>query len=634
MWRRAPAEVHSGTREVAMLLFSLFLACSTGDDSGKDADTADTGAAAADSDGDGVADAADCAPDNADIYPGHYEIPYNGVDEDCDGTDVTDVDQDGHIGAGGGGPDCDDSNPDIHPDHVEICYDLLDNDCDGWEGGEDCDGDGFPIGRDCWDDESEEYPNEGGLTPEQVNPDAVEVWYDGTDADCLGDNDWDQDHDGQEATIHAGGDCDDLDVEVNTGMDEVWNEKDDDCDTVVDHISVSEATARASGDSGANEDGLGTSLVVLPDLNGDDRGELAVGAPTTLGYDAEGNEVPYGLVYILPSVTGIITPKAEKLSSIAGTGYTGLAMLLSEVTGEPSLAVGSATAYTVDFFPMAELTAASPVASATIDHDSAGAVLASPEAGTLLVGCALGNGPVAVSTWSALSGTGSLDEADWSVGADDTCADTVAIGDADGDGLGELAVGLANADGTTSLFRVDSAVRALGGATAPRDLENLGDYTYGLLFLPIPDTNGDGYDDVVVSNTTADGAAVADGRAWLMSAPDFGVDAAAGAYATLSGGTDGAGLRALTVADLDDDGALDLLAGAPGAGWVVGIGLATLGAGGDHVMAAGTPSFFDTDAGNLFGSAAWAADLDADARDDLIVTSAEAPGKVSVFIRD
>ena len=58
------------------------------------------------------------------------EIPYNGVDEDCDGADLTDVDGDGEDSTRVGGADCDDSNAEVHPDAEERCGDLVDDDCD------------------------------------------------------------------------------------------------------------------------------------------------------------------------------------------------------------------------------------------------------------------------------------------------------------------------------------------------------------------------------------------------------------------------------------------------------------------------------------------------------------------------
>jgi hypothetical protein len=73
----------------------------------------------------------DCDDDNADRYPGAQETPYDDIDQDCDGADLTDLDSDGHPG-GSAGTDCDDDRSDVYPDAGEAWGDLLrDNDCDG-----------------------------------------------------------------------------------------------------------------------------------------------------------------------------------------------------------------------------------------------------------------------------------------------------------------------------------------------------------------------------------------------------------------------------------------------------------------------------------------------------------------------
>ena len=57
------------------------------------------------------------------------EVPYDGIDQDCDGADWTDVDGDGFDGAEAGGADCDDGDDAVHPGADEVC-DGVDNDCD------------------------------------------------------------------------------------------------------------------------------------------------------------------------------------------------------------------------------------------------------------------------------------------------------------------------------------------------------------------------------------------------------------------------------------------------------------------------------------------------------------------------
>ncbi len=135
----------------------------------EDKDTPDTGATASadtgddsavdsvpppDSDGDGWADADDCAPDDPAVNPSAVET-CNDIDDDCDGS----ADEDDAIGAATWHPDadgdgygdaasstasceapegyladasdCDDAEPGVNPAATESCNNGLDDDCDG-----------------------------------------------------------------------------------------------------------------------------------------------------------------------------------------------------------------------------------------------------------------------------------------------------------------------------------------------------------------------------------------------------------------------------------------------------------------------------------------------------------------------
>jgi hypothetical protein len=176
----------------------------------------------------GTCGGTDCDDTDALVHPGATEIPYDGVDDDCDGTDLVDYDGDGYDASVVGGADCDDTDAAVHPGATETA-DGIDDDCDGTVdettvAGDD-DGDGYTEeGGDC---------DDGRAT---VHPGSAET-CDGVDEDCDGTIDEDTscaDDDGDGYTEDAG-DCHDGDASVHTGATEVLgNGVDDDCDGVVD----------------------------------------------------------------------------------------------------------------------------------------------------------------------------------------------------------------------------------------------------------------------------------------------------------------------------------------------------------------------------------------------------------------
>ncbi len=102
-----------------------------------------------DSDGDGVRNGDDCAPDNADVHPDAGEI-CDGIDNNCDGTVDEGVTTTFYADADGDGfggvlavdaceapegflednTDCDDLDAAAYPGAAEVCDDV-DNNCDG-----------------------------------------------------------------------------------------------------------------------------------------------------------------------------------------------------------------------------------------------------------------------------------------------------------------------------------------------------------------------------------------------------------------------------------------------------------------------------------------------------------------------
>ena len=196
---------------------------------------------------------------------------YDGTDQDCDGGDDFDQDEDGFHSDQYGGTDCDDTNPRSilvsqmirwtewtmtamallmkmnqtmtamelnHPRETVMIksldqsnttgswYDGTDQDCDG-ANDFDQDGDGYDSdqygGTDCDD------------TSALVYVGATDLFYDGVDSNCDGFSDYDQDADGYDSDQYGGTDCDDSDENISPGaVDANFDGIDDDCDGQID----------------------------------------------------------------------------------------------------------------------------------------------------------------------------------------------------------------------------------------------------------------------------------------------------------------------------------------------------------------------------------------------------------------
>lgn len=113
----------------------------------------------------------DCDDKDYTVHPSHFEIPYNGIDNDCNpDTPDDDIDMDGFPIAS----DCNDDDSLVNPLQVEIPYNGLDDDCNSLTPDDDFDYDGFDIVDDCNDVDSTIYPG------------ATEIPNNGIDEDCDG----------------------------------------------------------------------------------------------------------------------------------------------------------------------------------------------------------------------------------------------------------------------------------------------------------------------------------------------------------------------------------------------------------------------------------------------------------------
>ncbi len=169
-----------------------------------------------DADGDGFTADLDCQDLVSEINPGVVEVPYNGIDDDCDpATPDDDIDGDGF----NSDEDCDDADPEVNSEASEIPNNDVDEDCDGIVLIIDEDGDGFNSDVDCDDFNAD------------INPGSSEIPNNDVDEDCDGITlIIDEDGDG----FNSDEDCDDFNADINPGSSEIPNnDVDEDCDGIV-----------------------------------------------------------------------------------------------------------------------------------------------------------------------------------------------------------------------------------------------------------------------------------------------------------------------------------------------------------------------------------------------------------------
>ncbi|MDP6933728.1 MAG: hypothetical protein QGG40_12470, partial [Myxococcota bacterium] len=179
---------------------------------------------ALDNDGDGYTEFdGDCNDGNPEVHPNAEDEPYIGGDTDCGGEDDYDADGDGYVldeylglttegvedSGGLPGGDCDDEAEGTYPGADDAWYDGVDADCGG-EDDYDADGDGY-VPDEYEGLTTEGVEDSGGLPAGDCDDanDAVrdgmkDDWYDGVDTDCGGEDDYDADGDGYVLDEHVG----------------------------------------------------------------------------------------------------------------------------------------------------------------------------------------------------------------------------------------------------------------------------------------------------------------------------------------------------------------------------------------------------------------------------------------------
>jgi hypothetical protein len=617
--------------------------------------------AAVDGDADGFEALIDCNDADAAVFPGSVEL-CNGADDDCDGEADEDFDRDGdgHFAPGAceGGDDCDDNAAGVFPGAVELPYDALDQDCDGADL-VDVDSDGAPFPADCDDSDAD------------VHPGAAEVAKNGKDDDCEAGDEIDGDGDGEGDRHFGGRDCDDGDAAIHPGARDWDNDAvDSDCNGL-DGGPSSLADADASvgvrtegafvgydmGMCDLDADGLDDWIVSgwndninsgrvgiwygassaswVPDMDLTDADTLINGAWHTLfgvqvecaDFDGDGwmdlaiesgeiNDPGHTLVQpqrfsfffgVGGPMPGLLASEEADATLILDSGPAEISLRvhikriwsgdlngdgaaelliddavndeLSDVTGSVLVVAGgrrSGIAYLPDS------------ADGQIDPGVSGALTSvavvgdANEDGTpdLLVGLGYADSPEEVTDTGMAPGrvalasgsltSTSLDSITWGRGTGwlgDRFGSTVAAADLDHDGAMDWIVAAPGEGGGFGAVHV-----FLGSPSeCDRDMADGGvagltdDGLFGATLLPVPDQDGDGHDDLLINEPFGAGLGV--GAVWLVSGRLLaGSDGDLGPCTLLSWTGEQHATHpgyALAAGDVDGDGLTDIAIGAP-----------------------------------------------------------------------
>jgi hypothetical protein len=458
----------------------------------------------------------DCDDDDASIHSAATEITGDSVDQDCDGTEVCYVDSDGDSqgststvvstdsdcedsGEAENTDDCNDGDSSVYLGATETVGDEVDSDCDG--------------GEICYtDSDSDGY----GST----------VTLSSTDSDCS---------DSGESTNDE--DCDDSEALANPGETEICDDGiDNDCSGEFEDCGPYGTLSLGDGDvilTSNTSDASAGSVLTSGDFDGDGQEDLWISAPT-----AETNYYE-GAAYLhlgpITTSTTIETTASTTFTSQDTYAYLGYRMRSGDLDhdGKDDLLISSLD---------------SP--SRSYDYGDGNVYMVS--------------GPL--TSTGRPDDSGNYDWWSYG-GSDDYFGWDLAIGDLDDDGFDDLVVGSivdeANGyqSGTSFLFIGPLS----GGASRADNIDDeawTGDYgDRAGSANAIGDVNGDGVDDWAIG---APRDSSSDGVVYVLFGPVTTSGAlSSSADVTLDGASSERAGSSLFIADLNGDGTQDLIVGGP-----------------------------------------------------------------------
>jgi len=544
-----------------------------------------------DADGDGydsvAFDGEDCDDTNAGVYPDAVEV-CNEVDDNCDGvvdegvipTWHADGDADGagadastlesceqpsgFIAQGG---ECDDANASVRPSAIETC-DGVDQDCDGstdedaldalsWYADADLDGYGdavstttacdVPTGfvsdaTDCDDTRGDVHPGAAETCDDadqdcdgSTDEDALDAltWYADADLDGYGDATSSIPAcDAPTGTVADATDCDDGDAGVNPGVTETCNDVDDDCDGSTDEDALDALTWHADADLDGYGDAVSTAT--------------ACEAPTGFVSDATDCDDDDPDVY--PDVTETCNDVDDDCDGSTDEDPTDASSWYADADADgygdaasTTTACDAPTGYVED--------------ATDCDDDDPGV----HPGGIDFPGSGDGNCDGVADETPALA-----EKAGWT-GAQLFGVSLAVVGDMDGDGASDLAVGswedtVAVDAGAVYLFSFAGAAGTTADAYAR--LKGIAGWDLaGMSVAPAGDANADGVADLLVGAYHAGGTGERDtgpGAAYLVSGPVTGDQSLSIASLVLTGvgATADAGVDVSALEDVTGDGRL------------------------------------------------------------------------------